>query len=176
VEIVGWSGNPVVGDVARVRDIPSARQLLRPFLDDALAMKSLRGALSESSPGISPTRMADQAVIQELAWQIASGRILLVTTHQRTSFAPRDDVEDEAPVATPEAAELVREKTSWIEIKLVDDSGRAVGGAKYQVQLPDGSTRSGTLDANGLARISEIDPGNCQVSFPSFDATDWDKA
>jgi hypothetical protein len=62
---------------------------------------------------------------------------------------------------------------SWIEIKLVDQDGNPVPGEGYQVELPDGSTVKGILDTNGFARIDQIDPGTCDVSFPGRDAKDW---
>ena len=64
-----------------------------------------------------------------------------------------------------------------IEIELVDEAGEPVAGEKYEVTLPDGKTvAKGTLDANGYAKVSGIDPGNCEVSFPDLDKQSWDPA
>jgi type VI secretion system secreted protein VgrG len=70
-----------------------------------------------------------------------------------------------------------KEKTSWIEIKLVDEADKPVPGEPYQVTLADGTTvASGTLDDKGFARIDHIDPGQCKVTFPNLDKEAWEEA
>lgn len=66
------------------------------------------------------------------------------------------------------------EKT-WIEIKLVDEQGDPVPGEKYEVKVPDGTLATGTLDEKGYAKISGIDPGTCDISFPNLDKQAWSK-
>jgi type VI secretion system secreted protein VgrG len=66
-------------------------------------------------------------------------------------------------------------KTSWIEIALVDQDGQPVSGEQYQITLPDGSTMSGTTDGDGMARVDGIDPGTCQITFPNIDKNYWHK-
>ena len=67
-------------------------------------------------------------------------------------------------------------KKSWIEIKLIDEEGNAVPGERYRITLPDGSTLAeGTLDDKGFARVDNIDPGNCKVTFPELDGDVWSK-
>lgn len=77
--------------------------------------------------------------------------------------------ETEIPLPPKEA-----EKT-WIEILLVDDSNppKPVPYRRYEIELPDGSVLRGTLDGGGMARITDIDPGNCKVTFPDFDENLW---
>jgi len=65
-------------------------------------------------------------------------------------------------------------KTSWIEFELVDGDGVPVAFEPYSVQLPDGSTVEGTLDAQGRARVEGIDPGNCKICYPNQDKDDWE--
>jgi hypothetical protein len=67
-------------------------------------------------------------------------------------------------------------KTSWIEIKLVDEKNKPVPGEPYSVTLPDASVAEGTLDEKGFARIEGIDPGTCQITFPYRDTEAWKKA
>ena len=68
-----------------------------------------------------------------------------------------------------------REEKTWVTISLVtdDDPPRPVPSKRYRMELPDGSVVEGSLDRNGLARITGIDPGDCKVSFPDLDAKDW---
>jgi hypothetical protein len=69
-----------------------------------------------------------------------------------------------------------KKKLSWIEIELKDEAGNPVPGEKYRIELPDGTPKEGMLDSQGWARVDNIDPGNCKVSFPDRDAKDWKKA
>jgi type VI secretion system secreted protein VgrG len=62
-----------------------------------------------------------------------------------------------------------------VEIELRDQAGKPVPGEQYQIELPDGSTTEGYLDAKGQARAEGIDPGNCKISFPNIDKKSWRK-
>lgn len=67
-------------------------------------------------------------------------------------------------------------QTTWIEIELVDNRGKPVPNEQYRLELPDGAIQEGYLDAQGLARVDGIDPGNCKISFPDIDAREWRRA
>ncbi|MFY9727991.1 MAG: hypothetical protein WAJ87_21030, partial [Bryobacteraceae bacterium] len=80
-----------------------------------------------------------------------------------------------APTHDPNSPEN-KDKTHWIEVELLDESGKPVAGEPYKITLPDGSTvADGTLDNKGHARVDHIDPGNCTVSFPNLDKDSWKK-
>lgn len=82
----------------------------------------------------------------------------------------------DAPTHNPNAPEN-QTKTSWIEIQLNDESGKPVTGEPYKITLPDGTTvADGTLDEKGYARVDNIDPGTCQVTFPNLDKDAWGPA
>ncbi|MGE5693622.1 MAG: hypothetical protein ACM3YF_07580 [Candidatus Zixiibacteriota bacterium] len=68
------------------------------------------------------------------------------------------------------------EKSSWIEIELMDEDDQPVAGEKYKITLPDGSVAEGTLDQKGFVRIEGIDPGSCKVAFPNLDKDAWGKS
>jgi len=58
-----------------------------------------------------------------------------------------------------------------IEIAVVNALDQPAVGVYYQIQLPDGASRSGTTDAEGMIRISDIEKsGNCTIHFPDIDA------
>ena len=64
-------------------------------------------------------------------------------------------------------ADLERQETSWIEIELVDESGKPIPYEPYEITAPDGKTLiRGTLDRNGQARRIVPNVGTCQISFP----------
>jgi type VI secretion system secreted protein VgrG len=75
-----------------------------------------------------------------------------------------------------ENSEENKEKTSWIEIELVDEAGQPMAGEAYTVIVPDGSEKSGSLDEKGFARVDHIDPGACKVTFPNLDKDAWEEA
>jgi type VI secretion system secreted protein VgrG len=81
-----------------------------------------------------------------------------------------------SPPSHDPTSEENKEKKSWIEIELVDEEGKPMAGESYQVTLPDGSVESGTLDEKGFAHVGNIDPGNCQVTFPNLDKEAWEEA
>ncbi|CAN5251072.1 type VI secretion system spike protein VgrG1b [soil metagenome] len=69
-----------------------------------------------------------------------------------------------------------KDKKSWIEIQLFDQDGDPVPGERYRVTLPDGKTiAEGTLDEKGFAKVKNIDPGNCKITFPRLDGRAWNK-
>ncbi len=53
----------------------------------------------------------------------------------------------------------------WIELQLNDEDGKPIGGAEYEVKLPNGQVRNGKLDQNGTARVENIPPGQVKVFF-----------
>ena len=80
------------------------------------------------------------------------------------------------PHKEPKTKEEKKKKKSWIEIELVDEADQPVAGERYKVTLPDGSVAEGTLDEKGLAKIKEIEPGSCKITFPDLDKDAWEPA
>ncbi|MFQ5551509.1 MAG: hypothetical protein ACE5FJ_09775, partial [Gemmatimonadales bacterium] len=56
----------------------------------------------------------------------------------------------------------------WIQVELVNAEGRPVPEADYELTLPDGTTRTGTLDDNGIAREEDVPPGPVRLVFPLY--------
>lgn len=53
----------------------------------------------------------------------------------------------------------------FIRIELKDEMGTGVADQDYTLHLPDGTTRSGTLDAEGLAEEKELPPGKVDIEY-----------
>jgi hypothetical protein len=53
-----------------------------------------------------------------------------------------------------------------VQIELKDDIGNPVSDAKYVLELPDGTQKSGNLDKDGKATEEGIVPGEVKVCFP----------
>jgi type VI secretion system secreted protein VgrG len=76
----------------------------------------------------------------------------------------------------PQTAEEKKQKTSWIEIEMVDEESQPVPGMAYRITLPDGSVAGGTLDDKGFARVDGIESGTCKITFPELDRDAWGPA
>lgn len=110
---------------------------------------------------------ADRLVVAALCDALERGEIVAYERER-----PWLATEQLAPEPT-ERATKAQDKT-FIEIKLVDESGAAVVGERYEVTLPSGRVRHGALDQDGFARIDRIDEGTCDVTFPNLDGRRWD--
>jgi type VI secretion system secreted protein VgrG len=56
-------------------------------------------------------------------------------------------------------------KATWIELELLDEEGKGVANAKYELHLADGTVKKGSLDGSGKARVENLPPGSCRVVF-----------
>lgn len=74
----------------------------------------------------------------------------------------------EVPTLGPEASPV-----SWIEVVLVDQDKKPVPDERYLIKTSDGKIWSGTTDLNGKVRLEDIQPGDCDVSFPDLDPGSW---
>lgn len=64
--------------------------------------------------------------------------------------------------------------THWVSFELKDKkTGTPCAGERYEVTLPDGTTRDGALDEHGQAKITDIPAGQCQINFPDIDGREW---
>lgn len=80
---------------------------------------------------------------------------------------------DEAPRHDPQSDEN-RDKTHYVEIELVDEAGQPVIGEAVRVTLADGETvAQGATDEKGLFKVTNLDPGNVQITFPDLDDQAW---
>lgn len=93
------------------------------------------------------------------------------------------DARQDAHATAPEAPEEVipeptpREERAWITIEFVtdDDPPRPVPFARYRIKLPDETVREGRLSEMGVAHLEDLDPGVCDVTFPDYDGSSWDR-
>jgi type VI secretion system secreted protein VgrG len=141
---------------------------------------ALSGSAGSAVSPLSPTdpAVADDAtpgqndVPTATPGTLATGSASNVSPITASSAAPKSAASD-APTHDPNAPEN-QEKKHWIEIQLNDEDGKPVPGEAYKVTLPDGTTvADGTLDDKGFARVDNIDPGTCQVTFPNLDKDAW---
>ncbi|MBI1926572.1 hypothetical protein HYR99_20305 [Candidatus Poribacteria bacterium] len=182
IEILRWHESHPADAVMEFRDTFFALNFLRRFMTDPLSMMVLRNALAEELFYTGISKLTDHDILQQIAWQIVRGNVKIVV---REDEAPRVSLMGRSAQAAAEVAEMeeveapapaAEEKTSWVEIELVDEEGNPVAGEKYRIELPDGSIKEGVLNSQGWARVGNIDPGTCKISFPNFDANEWEPA
>ncbi len=71
--------------------------------------------------------------------------------------------EEQPPTADVDLDAL---QEGWIELEILDEAERPLPqGLLFEVRLPDGTSRSGAVDPNGLVRLSDIAEGKCQFTF-----------
>ncbi len=80
------------------------------------------------------------------------------------------------PYKPAQTKEEKEKKKSWIEIEMVDEDQQPVPGVVYRITLPDQTVAEGSLDENGFARVGDIDPGSCKITFPDLDKEAWERA
>jgi hypothetical protein len=56
----------------------------------------------------------------------------------------------------------------WIDIELKNQLEKPIPDEKYELTLPDGTQRKGTLDKEGKAVEKDVPPGKCVVTFPEL--------
>jgi hypothetical protein len=132
-----------------------------------------REYLARHSADAEVHRLNDQQAIERLALLLHSRKVVVLAREMRSGAAklkpPSDTV---APLSTAP----VRKTKTWIAIELKDNDGNPVAGEPYRIELPDGRIIEGNLDGMGTAEVRGIDPGQCNVTFPSRAASTWNLA
>jgi hypothetical protein len=95
-------------------------------------------------------------------------RLLLLRLTPTRYAAPSSS----APAMTPSQMARTRER-HWIEIQVVDEDGDGIPSVDYLILTPDNQQHSGVTGQDGIARLEDILPGQCQISFPKLDKDDW---
>jgi hypothetical protein len=160
------------GRAVRIGDAADALRWLRRAAVDPVARAALRrfAACRIDAPRGAP--IDDDEMLRGLARELASGRVTLFEQPPLPIAAIHgDEAASELPAAR-EPRRPVVERT-WITIELVGEDDQPIPGARYRIELPDGSAQEGRLDSKGLARLRGIEPGKCVVTFPDLDREAW---
>lgn len=139
---------------------------------DASMLAEIAQALGEE-PMLSADGDARRRMKGVLVQAFRDGRLTISRVRSVTpNLVGQDEVEERY------VEHVQRAETAWVEIVLTtdDDPSAPIAFKRYRIELPDGGVREGQLDSRGMARLSGIDPGTCQVSFPDFDGSQWRRA
>jgi type VI secretion system secreted protein VgrG len=137
---------------------------------------ALSGSAGSLVSPLSPTEALEAVTAEPGAMAAAAAQpgTPLNMSLQQVAPAARTSAATDAPTHNPSAEEN-REKEHWIEIELLDEEGQPIAGEPYRITLVDGTTvADGTLDEKGRARVDNIDPGTCKVTFPDLDKDGWE--
>ncbi|RKH52189.1 type VI secretion system Vgr family protein [Corallococcus llansteffanensis] len=66
--------------------------------------------------------------------------------------------------------QLTQAKPGPMEFQLKGPDGKSLSNVAFEVELPDGTVQKGTLDGSGKAKLKDVPPGTCRVTFPDLDA------
>ena len=157
------AGMPAITDAERLEPWAAhavmAEALRRPtthLVRDLGALLGLRGEDLERIISQTLVKVATPNTPSTLVLYRAKRRAVFVVN--RSSEQPEEEEHEENEI-----------QTHWIEVKLVDeDSGEPIPNARYEIELPNGQLRTGRLDEGGMARLDDIPPGECKVSFPDY--------
>jgi type VI secretion system secreted protein VgrG len=142
-------------------------------IEGTMVLINSGGAAGVGTPGsIVPPEAPDEA---EIADNADPGSDAPTYKNQRRETPPALVPSYTQPSHNPNTPPN-KKKKSWIELELLDQDGNPVVGERYRVTLPDGKTLAeGTTNDKGFARVSNIDPGNCKITFPKLDKSAWKK-
>jgi len=155
----------------------SALDFLCGLMHDAFNMAVLRGVTANGALHANFSGWTNYEVIEQLAWELVAGRVRVAVSPveiERGNFRPLEE-EPEEEDFKPKPKLWPDKKKTWFEIELLDEADQPVGGELYQITLPNGIVAKGYTDSDGMARIIEIDPGECQITFPNLDKEAWER-
>jgi len=134
----------------------------------------------QAAYGNAPSRTVgfDQSKLVRQIEEAFRRRILLCLRITRKTYSGKSETAEESPKSStpPPAPRRSTPVRAWIAIELVDDKGKPIPNERFRIELPDGSFAEGNLDVGGHARLNDIDPGTCQVTFPDRDGKEWKPA
>lgn len=121
-----------------------------------------------------PLGSTPEALVTRVIGLLETGRLgwdRVVPAHAFVATNAADDPTPLTEIAEP--LEAVPEYA--IVIELVGEDDGPIPGVKYELALPDGSIRTGSLDSDGRAELGSLtDPGDCKVCFPTLDQDAWE--
>jgi hypothetical protein len=159
-------------------DVGPTELLLRRLHRDA-HQQPLRALVDEGTHPPLVFRLQEGDLLRQLARQVSVEEVIMVGPKELTPDfkvrwaepPPIVKLIKTALAATAGQKTSKKQQKDWVEIVLTDDEGKPVPNAKYEIKLPDGSKKTGTLDGKGKAKIQNVPSGTCTVTFP--DTQGW---
>lgn len=84
-------------------------------------------------------------------------------TQQMMPAAPEQIMRPEEPLQQMPSVAPMKD---WIEIELKDEVIKQMPSERFEIKLPGGKVRKGSIDSQGKAKVEGIKPGTISISFP----------
>jgi hypothetical protein len=152
------------------------REIDHAASDDAGAMAGSRSLVLRYGELHGLPGLTDARALEQVQWLLETDRLVAfecTPAWEHRPVLPPEPMAGERPRPRPTPIQDVK---SWVAIELVDDAGKPVADQAYRIKVPGGAVEEGRLDAKGRAKVANIDPGMCDISFPDIDAKEWKKA
>jgi hypothetical protein len=162
----------------RLQTRPFVRgEIERAVREDGAALARLRELVAGQQALPVARRVIDAEVLKHLGWLLETGRLIVfecIEVQRELPKLPRAPLAPRTVARPPRPPE--EELKTWVGIELVDDRDKPVANQRYRVKVPGGTFHEGTTDAKGQAKITNLNPGGCEISFPDIHAKEWKKA
>jgi hypothetical protein len=178
IEILAWYESGPSDTFMDFQNEFFARQFLRGFMNDPLNMMALRETLVELLSITNISKLTDDEILDQLAWQIVHGSVKLLqheyspATGSGRSGVTAEVEEEEGQVQEQDQAEpaagitqdVAQEDNNWITFQIIDDKmNQPMSDVVLKIKLPTGSVNQYTTNANGLVRIDNLPSGTCDI-------------
>lgn len=151
-------------DVISVWDARARRELVEAILDDLAGRFAARRLVESITGGI---MLGASDIAQELDRLLERGDLVAVRERGEVRLLDAPTISDlrDLPSDDPDPIAPV-ESSTWIEIRVVGESGLSAAGTEIRLRLPDGERRSVILDEHATVYVDDIQrPGSCRVEI-----------
>lgn len=152
-------------------DVAAAQELLQRCRDGS-ALSAVERTVASEAPAFDPLPVAERAALL-----LVAGRLTAVQCPRPLGPTGRKVAPAPAPKAAPAPVKEQRKKElekTWIEFRVVRSRDQApVPGARYRLELADGTVRTGAADAEGVIYEKGIEPGSAKVTLLEYERDEW---
>lgn len=143
---------------------------LRALVATREGAEAVRRIVQRLVPELRARRAADPEIAERLRWLVSAGEIELRLVQRRLHATAVGALTHEPDAATP-LAEIA--PPHFVEFRVVDPQGRAIGGLPYVLHEPSGARSPGTLAPDGRVRRDDVDRGVHGLELEDVESVTW---
>ncbi len=128
-----------------------------------------------AQPSLSANRESSGELLARIESAVDAGRLLFLAGWKAEERVTTRIDEKREPNWFPAPKPAPAPKTTWIDVVLVDQDGDPVPRRGFSLKFSDGETREGFFDADGRFGFKGIPNGNCTLTLPDLDESDFAK-
>jgi hypothetical protein len=151
-------------------------EIKRAVQSDALGMAEFRDLAETYGLLNNVHRVIDAKVLDHVAWLLETKRLIAIECVSVRPMAPPVPATGAPMPPRRRPPPPVEDPKTWVEIELLFDTGKPVVNQRYRITVPGGVVEEGHTDSKGRAKLINLDPGMCDISFPDIEAKEWKKA